>query len=99
MINFSQIADQMGLPYAIFSAFYYPLFFILLLTGGIAFLLLKRWGKVLAQLALTIDILVRAYGTITALPIILKIAEIKKTSPIHGLKFGFAILLIDFLIF
>jgi len=96
--RFSQIVSAIDLPYTLFATLYYPLFFICLFVGGIAFLFLKKWGKVLMQIGLVIDILVRLYGIITALPLIFTIARIKKISPINGFIFGFEILLINIII-
>lgn len=96
--RFSQIAGQVGLFSAIFYSSYYPLFSICLLVGGIAFLFLKRWGKILLQVGLAADILVRLYAIITAMPLIFTIARMKKMSAIYFLISGLEILFIDIII-
>jgi len=55
--NFSQVINQLGLlTFVLFPVI--PLFFII---GAIAFLFLKKWGQVLIQISLILDISLRIF--------------------------------------
>ncbi len=59
LLNFSQIVGDFGLSTFVFGVFYSFVLSICFILGGIAFLFLKRWGRVLVLISLVVDLLIR----------------------------------------
>lgn len=59
LLNLSQIVGDFGLSTVVFGVFYLFVLSICFIFGGIAFLLLKRWGRILVLISLVVDLLIR----------------------------------------